>query len=582
MWASFFMSDLDKAKRLLEYKQDPSLASFDMAESLEKISTVLGNVESIKGEKGDMGEPGEKGEQGEQGIQGEKGEPGPEGPMGPKGDKGDRGESGLDGKDGEDAALDLDELVPLVVEKITFPEQKELILDAGEIRDKLQGLTGKDRLDISAIKGVEEFQGRIVEHATTQARGLLYAGLIENNTGSGSSASITLTGDVTGTGTGSVATTLKTVNSDVGVFGSATQAAQVTVNAKGLITAVSNVTITPAASSITGGAALTKTDDTNVTLTLGGSPTTALLAATSLTLGWTGTLGVTRGGTGTGTQFTQGSVIFAGASGVYTQDNTNFFFDDTNNRLSVGGNVSPQETLDLFGNSSTNAALIRLKNNNTTSGASATIRWNISTSDLGSNPSGEIKVQRVTTNGGGIMTLSYRTSAAGALAEGFRLDDAGKVSINNATTSARLSVTESTLGNEVHRLESVATNDDPRESVYQNRVATTDATVTTLHTFTVPASTTYAIEVNVVARRTGGASGTAEDGAFYKIVGTYNNLSGTATVIGSINTLVSQESQAGWDCTLTASSGTVLVRVTGASGNNVTWHMTARVWQLST
>ena len=38
------------------------------------------------------------------------------------------------------------------------------------------------------------------------------------------------------------------------------------------------------------GAALTKTDDTNVTLTLGGSPTTALLAATSITLGWTGTL----------------------------------------------------------------------------------------------------------------------------------------------------------------------------------------------------------------------------------------------------------------------------------------------------
>lgn len=41
-------------------------------------------------------------------------------------------------------------------------------------------------------------------------------------------------------------------------------------------------------------AALTKTDDTNVTLTLGGSPSTALLAATSLTLGWTGTLADSR------------------------------------------------------------------------------------------------------------------------------------------------------------------------------------------------------------------------------------------------------------------------------------------------
>lgn len=54
-----------------------------------------------------------------------------------------------------------------------------------------------------------------------------------------------------------------------------------------------NFTITNTGSSITP-AALTKTDDTNVTLTLGGSPSTALLAATSLTLGWTGTLADTR------------------------------------------------------------------------------------------------------------------------------------------------------------------------------------------------------------------------------------------------------------------------------------------------
>lgn len=44
--------------------------------------------------------------------------------------------------------------------------------------------------------------------------------------------------------------------------------------------------------------ALTRTNDTNVTLTLGGSPSTSLFNATSLTLGWTGTLSGTRGGTG--------------------------------------------------------------------------------------------------------------------------------------------------------------------------------------------------------------------------------------------------------------------------------------------
>lgn len=80
------------------------------------------------------------------------------------------------------------------------------------------------------------------------------------------------------------------------------------------------------------GAALTRVDDTNVTLTLGGTPTTALLRAVSLTMGWTGTLAVSRGGSGagtltglltgngtsafTGTAITQYSILSAGASNI--------------------------------------------------------------------------------------------------------------------------------------------------------------------------------------------------------------------------------------------------------------------------
>jgi hypothetical protein len=55
-------------------------------------------------------------------------------------------------------------------------------------------------------------------------------------------------------------------------------------------------------------------------------------------------LGVTFGGSGTTTQFTAGSVVFAGASGVYSQDNSNLFFDDTNNRLGIG-NGAPNGVL---------------------------------------------------------------------------------------------------------------------------------------------------------------------------------------------------------------------------------------------
>lgn len=60
----------------------------------------------------------------------------------------------------------------------------------------------------------------------------------------------------------------------------------------------------------TTGSALTKTDDTNVTLTLGGSPSTALLAATSITVGWTGTLAPSRGGTGFGS-YAVGDMLYA-------------------------------------------------------------------------------------------------------------------------------------------------------------------------------------------------------------------------------------------------------------------------------
>lgn len=45
--------------------------------------------------------------------------------------------------------------------------------------------------------------------------------------------------------------------------------------------------------------------------------------------------------------FTAGSVVFAGASGVYSQDNANFFWDDTNNRLGIG-TASPATQLHLF------------------------------------------------------------------------------------------------------------------------------------------------------------------------------------------------------------------------------------------
>lgn len=109
-----------------------------------------------------------------------------------------------------------------------------------------------------------------------------------------------------------------------------------------------------------------------------------------------------------------------------------------------------------------------------------------------------------------------------------------------------------------------------RWSLGTRRVTTTDATVTTLATIPVPASTTLGVTGYVVARRTGGSAGTAEDGAYYRVETVYKNAAGTATAIGTTVTAIG-ESQAAWDVTVSQSGGNVLIQVTGAVDNNVTW-----------
>lgn len=523
---------------------------------------------------------------------------------------------------------------------------------------------------------------------------------------------VAISGDATLAAGGAL--TLADTAVTAGTYGSATQAPRITVDSKGRITAAVNVTITPAASSITGGAALTKVDDTNVTLTLGGSPASALLAATSITVGWSGQLAVGRGGTGTGTAFTAGSVIFAGASGVYSQNNPNFFWDDSNNRHGIG-TATPATTLDIvstteqiragydasnyasftvssagaltiaptgtggtnitgtlnvsghaaFGGGQVPVASIVLRtvetfNNpsSTNTGISSVITYSLTAnnsnilSGITSTPTinqggfnatstyGTRALQGIPTVSGssgvvsGVVGLFTRpnllstgtvSSAFGVVAFdpsnpgagtytsvcGVNVTDhaagtnntnlllgasvipSGNWSIYNASTynnylagmlgigqagiSARLHVTEATLGNEVFRIESTATNDDPADKIFQNRVATTDATQTTLHTIAIPASTTVKITAYVRARRTAGSAGTAEDAAGYVVVGTYKNVAGTATLVGAVNVLYTAEDQAGWDATLDVNAGNARVRVTGATNNTVTWHCTVKV-----
>lgn len=101
------------------------------------------------------------------------------------------------------------------------------------------------------------------------------------------------------------------------------------------------------ASTSGGGSVTSVTLDTGSTgLTVSGGTTQTITSSGTFTVA--GTLGVGYGGTGTATAFTAGSVVFAGASGIYSQDNAQFFWDDTNNRLGLG-TTSPTVKLDIQG-----------------------------------------------------------------------------------------------------------------------------------------------------------------------------------------------------------------------------------------
>lgn len=72
------------------------------------------------------------------------------------------------------------------------------------------------------------------------------------------------------------------------------------------------------ASDIASGANLTSANDTNVTITLGGTPVGSLLKATSLTMGWSGTLAASRGGFGADVSAQSGVPLFATGVATFT------------------------------------------------------------------------------------------------------------------------------------------------------------------------------------------------------------------------------------------------------------------------
>lgn len=166
------------------------------------------------------------------------------------------------------------------------------------------------------------------------------------------------------------------------------------------------------------GMALTKTDDTNVTLTLGGTPATSLVAAVSLTLGWAGQLSIARGGTGQATAAaafnalspltTLGDLLYGGASGAGTR---------------------------LAGNTSTTKKYLSQTGDGAGSAAPA---WaQVAVADISGNP---------TSGTGTINVLTKWTATGTTLGVSSITDDAGAVTFNGLVGTGTRVLTATAAG----------------------------------------------------------------------------------------------------------------------------------------
>ena len=213
-------------------------------------------------------------------------------------------------EDGADA--DEERIIEEVDKKLSkkIKEVKDSIpspYTADDMRDMLVQLEGDDRLPASAIKGLEEMlaNGRAsrsvaMKGGVTQIKA--GAGISLESSGAGGRGVV----EISATGGGIELQTDSTING--------------TQNLLNLI----------------GGTNVTLTDDGNGNITID---------ATGGGGGGSVSIGDTIGSA------TQGSILFAGSSGILAQDNSNFFWDDSNNRLGIGTNA-PARTLHVSGNTS--------------------------------------------------------------------------------------------------------------------------------------------------------------------------------------------------------------------------------------
>ncbi len=105
-------------------------------------------------------------------------------------------------------------------------------------------------------------------------------------------------------------------------------------------------------------------------------------------------------------------------------------------------------------------------------------------------------------------------------------------------------------------------------------VQTTDATVTTLASFTQLDETLVAYDVVVTAAR---GTNVTKGGRYKRSVVYRRTSAGAPTIVGALESGTDEETDAAMDCTIDVSGNAVRVRVTGIAATNFNWTCELRV-----